>query len=146
MKQFLTGLLVFLCFSSAMAQSENTDYYVLYSLQADVDNDGVAERLVMVAYNRPDPTQQGDKAFWVLKRHGEKYRRVFDSGRGTGAFDNRMAMWQILSPESTPPGISVIRDGKGYPMIRVCFTPNSDNLIDYRYNGHKFVVEYPRNP
>jgi hypothetical protein len=143
MRKLVVLLIVLFCLSPVQAELDQTEVHVLYSLEADVDADGVPERLVVVVFDRADPTQQGDKAFWVLKRDGEKFNTVYDSGRSDGAFDNRMAMWQVLSPESVPPGISVIQDGQGYPMIRVCFTPNSDHLVDYRFNGKTFVIEYP---
>jgi hypothetical protein len=133
---FLALILVISTCLPCIAQEE--DYHVLYSLHADVDGDKVDERILMLSTSSGDPTANAPKEFWIMKRRGDKYRRVFKAGPNDGEFTNQMMLWQLEGPDNLPPGISLMKGQGLYPLIRVVFAPGSDYLVDFQFNGKEF--------
>ena len=73
-----------------------------------------------------------------MKLQGDKYERVHRAGPDEGEFTNSMVMWQIESPETMLPGITLLSPEKRYPVIRIVFAPSSDYLVDFQYDGKAY--------
>ena len=131
-------LSLLLLFAVLPVGAEGQTYHVLYSLHADVDGEKGEERLLMVSTTSSDPTSPGPKEFWVMKLRGDKYERVHRAGPDEGEFTNSMVMWQIESPETMLPGISLLPRGGKYPVVRIVFAPSSDYLVDFQYDGKTY--------
>lgn len=123
------------------AQDLQKTMYALYTIDADSDGDGQSERLVVFSPDSPDPTRPGNKELWIYKRLGEKFVPFYQH-RFQAAFSNQMAPYQFEYP-STKLGLAVIPSGEGqeYPTIMLVFTPNSEDLAIYRYNGVQYQPE-----
>lgn len=136
MSTFLKAiLLVFFLGLPCLAQDR---LFCLYAVDADADGDGRPERLVVYSAESGDPTRMGPKELWIYRRLGDKFV-PFYKHKFRAAFSNQVAAYQFEMP-STKIGVAVQPAGEGqeYPMVMVIFTPNSEDVALYRYNGRQF--------
>lgn len=138
MKMRYLCLALLLLLVALPSTAEEQTYHVLYSLHANVDGEEGDERLLMISRTSSNPTAPGPKEFWIMKLRGEKYERVHQAGPDEGEFTNSMVMWQIESPDTMPPGISLLTGRGKYPVVRIVFAPSSDYLVDFQFDGKSY--------
>lgn len=147
-----TQLLKILVFSLALsisALAQPADVHILYSLDADVNGDGVEERLLVGSPTSGDPTAVSAKDFVICERVGDKFKPVYTKSLGTNSqFQNKVASFQWQGPDTIMAGITtrpVYGQPNKPPEIWVVFVPSSDGFLSFRYNGKTYeeiVHEY----
>ena len=116
-----------------------SDTYILYSLEADLNNDSVPERVLVRAKNSSDPSKEGPKDFVIFQKSGEKYKAVYRETFQDG-FYTKLARFQWESPSDAMPGLS-IRKGSNGQEVWVVFATGSDHFFRVLHSsrGYKIV-------
>lgn len=134
-KRFLLALLSTLVVTQVTLAQSTT--FVLYSVDRDVNGDGVAERVMVTSENTGDPTSESQKSLLILRRSGEKYVSVFKADLGSSGFTNQLESFQWEDAGTLMAGIEV-RQGSRYPEIWIVFAPNTDHVATFQFDGKAY--------
>jgi len=131
--------LAFLLFLVTLPCSADSDAYVLYSLDSDIDGDKVPERMIILSEESSDPAHMGPKKLQIMKRERDEYKTVYTDQFEAG-FYTKLAPFQWQGADNAMAGLAVRKfSGEKYPAVWVVFTPNSSDFLSYSYDGREFT-------
>ncbi|MBI3924635.1 MAG: hypothetical protein HY319_03770 [Armatimonadetes bacterium] len=130
---------LFLLLIALTATATAQPFYILDSLEADLDGDGTLERAVLVSPSSPDPSHRtSKKELRIMKRKKDQYATLYTMPI-EASFNTDLEGWQLESPEVLLWGLN-LRKGKPYNVLTVVFTSSSGEFFDLVWNGKTYQV------
>ena len=133
-------LLVLLLLLSAPSWAQ--DVSVLSWAEGDLDGDRVAERILIVSPDSPNPTDvKSRKELRILKRKGDRYVQVYKMPI-QAAFSQKVSAWQYEEPGTKLWGLNYEPAAGGRKAaVMVCFTPSSGEYFRLVFDGKTYRVQ-----